>query len=490
MENFIETFSTATLEQMYQRAPFLQRIENRKVIEERDLTEATTYIKKYFFPLKSGGCMVYDKYSMKIDKEWVDKWQFFYYPKETLYDVYLKKFPEELRKWYNNKFHNLYEIINDLKLPLISGNKINMCKNFLHKSKPYSLYPEQIRDGVQMMLNHIKEVISSNNEALFKYVINWLAKMCQGGKNSTILYLKSIGGTGKSTFTDFIFFYVLGIGICLKANVEVLTTQYNKALCGVLLALFEELPTFNESQWHYVSGKLKDLATGTQMSYTEKYEKSFQAENLTNIIINTNVDALKADRRICWLDISIARLKDYDYFSKLRNICFNKEVGEAFFSYLCEVDVSEFQEERDMPETKAKLNSISSRLESPFQYVKEMFILKQKQIKASSKQFFLDYCDYCNLTHKKAYGRNEFWEKLKEINILKKKSNGQNKVVVSLETLNEMAEKRRWINEHDEYEQIEEEEDEIDDENTIVINPKKYHKILKQMKKLFPNLKL
>ena len=346
-----------------------------------------------------------------------------------------------------------------------------------------------------MMLNHIKRIISNNEEASYNYIIKWLSVMCKGKKNSTILYLKSKGGTGKSTFTDFILEWVLGFQICVKAQVEVLTTPYNKSLCGRLLSIWEELPTFTENQWHAVSGKLKDLATGTQLAYTEKYEKTFQAENITNFIINTNVDAIKhsEDRRYFIADISLERQQDYKYFSLIKENCYNKEVGECFFNYMCEIDTSKFHPERDMPETKAKLNAIASRLETPYQYLKDCFILKRKSIKCVSTELFKDYCDYCMLNHKRALGKIEFFTKLREIKIEKKKINGTEKFIIDISILDTIARNNKWISEFDEYENEKNDdptEEGIDDENILIIHNPKYHKILKKMKSVFPNLKL
>ena len=480
-----QSFSFDTLHQMYERAPTVQRIVNRKVVEEKDLNEVTNYVKKYFFPLKTGGSMVWDS----------GNGQFFFYPKETLNDVYLNRFPEEVKKWYGKNYFVLYDMVNDLSLPTISGTKLNMCKGFKHKAKPYNEYSGETKEKVNSMLNHIKLVIANKDDNAYKYIINWLARMCQGKKNTTILYLKSQGGTGKSTFTDFILEWVLGWQICVKAVAEVLTTPYNKPLCGKLLAMFEELPTFRENQWSGVSGKLKDLATGTQLGYTEKYEKCFQAENITNFIINTNVEAIKhsEDRRYFIADISLEKQQDYKYFALIKDNCYNQEVGEAFFSLMCSIDVSNFHPERDMPETRAKLNAIASRLESTYQYLKECFILKRKGIiKCPTTELYRDYCDYCDSAHKRAIGKHEFFEKLRELKILPNVSNGRQRYNVTIETLNAIAEKRKWISDYDEYtDKIEDPtEDNIEDENVLVIHNHKYEKILKQMKKIFPNLEV
>ena len=125
MEN--QNFSLETLNQLYEQAPLLQKIVNKKVIEEKDITQASNYVKKYFYPLKSGGSFVWDNDN--------DVWQFMFYPKETLNDVYLNRFPDEVKVWYNKKYLTLFEMVNDLRLPTLQASKINMCKGFLHKKK-------------------------------------------------------------------------------------------------------------------------------------------------------------------------------------------------------------------------------------------------------------------------------------------------------------------------------------------------------------------
>ena len=60
------------------------------------------------------------------------------------------------------------------------------------------------------MLNYLKEIWASDNEAQFQFIIKWLSKMAKGGKNQSVLYLKSEQGIGKSTFTDFLRKHVIG----------------------------------------------------------------------------------------------------------------------------------------------------------------------------------------------------------------------------------------------------------------------------------------
>ena len=75
---------------------------------------------------------------------------------------------------------------------------------------------------------------------------------------------------------------------------------------GKLFVVFEELPTFSKEQWKGVSSKLKTLTTEKMSIFRDLFEKPFQASNLLNFQINTNVEALKDSqgRRIMIMDIN------------------------------------------------------------------------------------------------------------------------------------------------------------------------------------------
>jgi hypothetical protein len=105
---------------------------------------------------------------------------------------------------------------------------------------------------------------------------------------------------------------------------------------GKILIVFEELPTFTESQWCAASSKLKTLTTEKIAVFRDLYEKAFQAENLCNFIINSNVDAIKDSqgRRYIILPLNAKYKENHEYFNNLRTKCFNMQTGEAFYSYL------------------------------------------------------------------------------------------------------------------------------------------------------------
>jgi hypothetical protein len=122
-----------------------------------------------------------------------------------------------------------------------------------------------------------------------------------------------------------------------------------------LLVIFEELENFSTNQWQGVSTRLKRDTTSDTCTYEDKFQKAFTAKNISNYIINSNVDAIKDDdgRRYFILDLSNKRKGDFTYFNKIYENCMNDSVGEAFFAYLMTVDLTGYHDQ-DFPTTKAK----------------------------------------------------------------------------------------------------------------------------------------
>ena len=104
-----------------------------------------------------------------------------------------------------------------------------------------------------------------------------------------------------------------------------------------------------------VDAELKDIITSKWGSYTDKYKTRVESDNIINIRITTNNNWKGAHG-----DSSSKYMDDQIYFENLKK-CFNDLVGKAIFSYLQEIDVSEFNS-AIMPQTKNKLDLIAEQL--------------------------------------------------------------------------------------------------------------------------------
>lgn len=456
------------------------------------------YICKYFFPSMEGNFYFYHKGTFKT------------YDKATLKTVFFCKFPKEISDWFFNKFIDLYEPVNELLKPRVYDGCVNFCTGFPHS---ICKYKEEEGDGVKLFCEYMKEVLCSNNEDQYEYLTKWLSVVFNGGKNDSILYLKGIEGIGKSTFSDFIRLHVLSGGISIKTNSEPIKSAYNKELCGKLFVVFEELPTFSANEWNVVSSKIKDMAASETSAYNEKYEPVFYAKNINNYQINTNVDALKNSegRRYFIMDLSIKRLKDYEYFGKLKKTCFNSKCGAAFFNYIRGISTKGFNSQASMPETEGKLNAIADRLPNEYKFIKFDYIMYHNGINDSVMNVYRKFVSYCTENNVK-YGSNiQFTARLREVGLDFKKTGGINKYVYTYDQLFELANKLRWIHELDEFKSKDpshtkteihyddtsankwEIDLEMDDkklkeleEQIRVVKKYKYDKMISEMQKYFP----
>ena len=85
-------------------------------------------------------------------------------------------------------------------------------------------------------------------------------------------------------------------------------------------------------------------------------------------MINTNVESLKNSdgRRIIILPLSSCRGRkgDYEYIANIKNKSYNLEVGEAFYSYMMSIDITNYYAQKCFPDTENKLLAIANQLES------------------------------------------------------------------------------------------------------------------------------
>jgi hypothetical protein len=442
-------FDIDTLVKMFEDEPC-----NKKGEPATNYQSCKDYINKYFYKCTNGEYFIWN----------AETEEFVFYDKTTLTSVYLELFPDELLKWFKKKNTKLYKACSDMLQPRIFGekmNKLNLCDSLNRKLKKFEEYDDKIKEGVKKFITFIKEVLCDNNEDQLKYILQWIAYMLRGEKNVTLLYLRGEEGIGKSTFIEFLVKYVIrNKKLTLGSSTEPITTNYNRILLGKLLVYFEELPTFNAKEWQFVASKLKTMITmtrGDEMVYRDVYEKAFPAENTNNYIVVSNVEAIQGSdgRKFHILDLSTKYMKNHKYFEDLKNKCFNNDVGDAFMSYLNELDLSEYHSEKSMPITRAKMDAIDSRLESSFKFIKQEYYLKQQSILISPTDLHEQYLKWCKTSQDGKYiprGRNEFNQQMKNLGFIYKRDASGNKYNISINEINEVATKRNWKHELDEFE--------------------------------------
>jgi hypothetical protein len=399
---------------------------------------------------------------------------------EILNKVYLKRCGKLIKQYYTEEFKAIKTPVYKLNKPIMYDDKINLCPQ-LKPSKPYKNFDNTTKKKVNIYLDYIKEVLASNSEEVYQYLLKWTANMCKGNKNDSALVFKTTAkGVGKSTHPTMLRKYILGESLSLETGSDPLKNKFNSILGGKLLVYFEELETFTSSEWVAVSSVLKRQITSDTITLQKKGQDTFEAENINNYILLSNHDVDDDGRRFFVADINTIREGDVKYWDNLASNCYNEEVGYALYCYFLEIDTTHFKPQQ-FPITKNKLNSISKRLDSVYLFLKEKYILENKSIYEKLSDLYTNYKLFCELNiKKKPCGKTDFITKLSEIQINFYKTNGFNMYKVDLDKLKLISSKKNWINQYDEYEKDDEDTDEDD---------KDYFKLYQQLLKENSELK-
>lgn len=476
----MDQFKFEKLIELYNNCP-KTNVGNKVVVFLSDDTKK--YIDTYFFITNTGAFYFYDHNELRFQE----------LQQKDLNSVYFNRLPETIKRYFYHESFKIYKCVMDVTKPIIFDNNINLFFGFIHQVKPFSTYSDAIKNKVNLYINFMKEVLASGDDDVLEYLLNWCSNVVKGNKNTSVLYLKGIEGIGKSTFSEFLQRYVIGSKNSVESDAQPLRTPYNKELCGKLLVVFEELPVFSDKEWEGISSTLKKSVTSSTQNYSDKFEKRFICENLNNYIINTNVEALKHSegRRYFLLDVSTHRKQDYEYFGRIKNECFNNQVGEAFFNYLREIDTTSFNPQR-MPETKSKKDALYDRLDYVYKFLKDEYLFKNKHVICTLTDLYGNYQNYCKNLDRKPYTKTNFTKKLREIGKDYYPSKGQNRYSIHLNELRDLAEKYNWIHDIDEYSINEEEEDteETVSYTELVEINKQLRKKIKQLEKTNNSLSL
>jgi len=390
------------------------------------------YVSKYFIPSTTGTHILIENKDAHIIQN------------ETMKQVYLSRFADVIAKWYIKETIPR-RIICDLHKPLLTDTEVNISPKLKHEYVKYETFDNDTKVKVNIFLDYVKTIWANNNNNVYTYLLKWIAQMCRGNKNKSCLYAKGPEGIGKSTLVDILYDYVIGSNLCCKGKADHLKGQHNMQLLGKIFVPFEELQFFNDKEWNAIDSEIKDLITGDYASYTDKYEKRFDAKNTNNYIINSNFNAIKGanGRRYVVLDINTQYQNNTAYFKKIRDNCYNNKVGHAIYCYLYEIDTKKFNA-LEIPETQNKLDLVVELMTPVEKFLKETYILKQKGIKDKLKNVHELYVQFCTDKKINYQSIQAFSKTLREYGIIYRKSDGYNIYDVKFEYLDTLAKNKKW----------------------------------------------
>ena len=367
--------------------------------------------------------------------------------KLELADIYLCNLPDKIRKRFRTE-QRAIRTCSSVNDPLLHNGKLNLSMRFMHEYKRYKTFSKKTRAKVEIFLDYIANIFcEGKRDAHFKYITQWLAYLCTGQKNKSCLYLRSIEGTGKSTLSEFISKYVIGMDLWTKGRAKNLL-NFGGIFMGKLLVTFEEMVSTQCSDWQGAGEEMKTFITEDLYNYNEKNKREISCNNISSVIINTNKDAIKDDagRRFYLPNISTKYINDKKYWYYLYSKIMNKTVGHAVFCYLLELDISDYRC-NDYPMTNTKQMKIIDQMGCVARFIKNEYVLKSKPL----------ICQYHDLFEhfKSKYPESIritlriFGSKLADSQIRFSKSNGKSYFNISAQELNEIAKKNFWMDDFD-----------------------------------------
>jgi phage/plasmid-associated DNA primase len=358
LKKFKEMFNIDTLNDKYSEDlkeyinnnPLLKRIDKLKIedfgICKRDIKinitktfhRSINYIKNNIFRSNKGTFYVLSQNSesdiMPIE-----------YDSATFNSTYLNLFDPILRDFVLKVYTDVYYVTCDIKEAKIftkdiSGEKINyinLFNGFPFDGEKFdeNIYNSRI-DDINYFLNHIKEVLCSNNESYYNEVCNWFYALI-GGKRKmhTALYLIGNQGTGKGLFCELLIALVGENNCCRISDAKKFFSEFNGFMAGKLIVYIDDM-SLTESEYKMYYEKMKTSITSDYCTYRFLYKDAIDLKNLSSFIQTFNRNVLMMsreegnDRRHIILDI-LSKLKGDYHFTKLLKLKEDKEFLKCFY---------------------------------------------------------------------------------------------------------------------------------------------------------------
>ena len=430
------------------------KMENFNLSKIKSLSpiDAKEYITKYFVPLSNGN------HAMLIDGVYIIK------DDQEIKRSYFNRMQKELCNYYFKEFTEVKTISYEVNKETFYDDKINLCPPTKYIYNKDFVPTKIVKDKLDFLLNFIKEILCSNKEECYLFLLKWISNMLKGNKNNSCLYLKGIQGVGKSSLFVFLSNFVLGNNLCIETGSDPIRTKFNEILGGKLLVCIEELENFSKAEWESISSTLKRMITSSNITLQNKCTKAYESNNINNYILCSNNDAIKDDdgRRYFILDIATHKVGDRAFYDKLYGECFCDEVGEAFFHYIYSIDTKIFNPQA-FPLTQSKKDSLSKRLDSVYKFIKDEYIIKKLDIDSSAQDLYTEFkyeSTYSKMT------KEDFHRKMSEAGFSRIKKDNKLWYSIKHKELLKCANTKLWLHELDEY-------DETDGEEIESIKPKK-----------------
>lgn len=196
---------------------------------------------------------------------------------------------------------------------------------------------------VAPVLHHLLHNWSRGDADVNKFVLDWFAHLVQRPAEKTNVAIVVFGseGTGKSIVPKFIRERVMGFA-CSVHTANAPRDVFGKHSAFIRDAVLVQID--EASNMRRFMDELKDMITGTTLTFEEKFQKIDKCRNFSNFIFTTNdpgafnLDAV--NRRMVLLHSSDDARGQEDFFRELGEAMAHPRAGRAMYQVLMARDLS------------------------------------------------------------------------------------------------------------------------------------------------------
>lgn len=274
--------------------------------------------------------------------------------------------------------------------------RINLAKkmSYMYNSKVEKLTKNETQLYDLFLNDFVKKIICKNNDTSFDFLSRILSGCLHYQRTNKITVFSGIGGTGKTTFMNFLSELTGKAFATPQHDVITGNDKFNVGLQGCVVCYVEETSGKGESNYMDMFKKMKENCTAEQLNIRPMHGTAYNIKNMINYFISTNFTAdLIYDRRIFSLEVSNEKVNDSEFFAEIKKAMSNKKIMQHLFNYFYNLDYKKIA--GDAP-PESELMKDKQLIETDIdRFLLHTYVFEEnKNISMTLSQLFVDYNEW------------------------------------------------------------------------------------------------
>ena len=324
--------------------------------------------------------------------------------------------------WLKDADMRTYHKIDFLPMQQAPSDVYNTFKGYEVEKK--ELFDVDIENS--LIMKHVKNLCDNHNESI-NYFINVLARKLQEPHKltQTSMIFKSKEGAGKDLFFNWFGNNIIGSEYYFNTEkAELLFGRFTSCTQNKILVIMNEA---NGKDMFAMKENIKTAITNEKNKIERKGMEAYENTNHIQLIFLTNndnpINITHGDRRFAGIECNNEICNNKAYFDALRKEMNSGKFDKAFYNYLMNIDVGDFDFTNDRPVTRFYSDLTELNKPSLILFLEDLVEFSKKStIDITSSQLFKCFNDYltkCN--HKYTITMTKFILDIKKIDGIEQK---------------------------------------------------------------------